>query len=100
MHPNDEQYGTILHMPTNLHVREVPDEVHATLVARAERAGMSLRQYTIEVLEEHCALPTLEDWLDGLAELPPAEGGMSAAEAVRSSREEDDAEVLRERRGA
>lgn len=100
MHPNDEQYGTILYMPTNLHVREVPDEVHAALVARAERAGMSLRQYTIEVLEEHCALPTLEDWLDGLAALAPAEGGMSAAEAVRLSREEDDSEVLRERRGA
>lgn len=100
MNPNHERYGIILSMPTNLHVRDVPDEVHAALVARAERAGMSLRQYTIEVLEEHCALPTLGDWLGGLAALPPAEGGMSAAEAVRRSREEDDAEVLRERRGA
>lgn len=100
MHPNNQRYGIILSMPTNLHVRDVPDEAHAALVARAERAGMSLRRYTIEVLEKHCALPTLEDWLDGLAALPPAEGGMSAAEAVRRSREEDDAEVLREPRGA
>lgn len=86
-------------MPTNLHIREVPDAVHATLVARAERRGMSLRQYTIQVLEDHCALPALDDWLDGLAELPPVEGA-PAAEAVRRTREEDDREVLRGRRGA
>jgi plasmid stability protein len=86
-------------MPTNLHIREVPDPVHAALVARARRRGMSLRQYTIQVLEDHCALPALGDWLDGLAALPPVEGA-PAAEAVERSREEDDREVLRGRRGA
>jgi hypothetical protein len=60
---------------------------------------MSLRQYVIEVLADHVALPTLDDWLDGLAALPPVELGAPAAEAVRASREADDAEVLRERRG-
>lgn len=99
MHPDQSQYGTILSMPTNLHIREVPDAVHSALVARAERRGMSLRQYTIQVLEDHCALPALDDWLDGLAALPPVDGA-PAAEAVRRARDEDDREVLRGRGGA
>lgn len=99
MQPNRDHCGTILSMPTNLHIREVPDTVHSALVARAERRGMSLRQYTIQVLEDHCALPALDDWLDGLAALPPVDGA-PAADAVRRSREDDDREVLRGRRGA
>jgi plasmid stability protein len=99
MHPTRQQYGIILRMPINVHVRDVPEAVHATLTARAERAGMSLRQYVIEVLRDHAALPALDDWLDGLAALPPVELGAPAAEAVHAAREEDDAEVLRERRG-
>lgn len=99
MQPNGDRCGTILAMPTNLHIREVPDTVHSTLVARAERRGMSLRQYTIQVLEDHCALPALDDWLDALAALPPVEG-TPVADAVRHSREDDDRGVLRGRRGA
>ena len=37
-------------MPKTLNVRDVPDELHRALVARAARRGISLRQYTIEVL--------------------------------------------------
>jgi len=97
--PNREQYGIIRFMPINVHVRDVPERVHASLTERAERAGMSLRQYVIEVLADHVALPTLDDWLDGLAALPPVELGAPAAEAVHAAREADDVEVLRERRG-
>lgn len=94
--------GIVRRMPINLHIREVPDTVHSTLVARAERRGMSLRQYAIRVLEEHCLLPSVDDWLDGLAVLPaagPAAPG-GAAEVVRGARDEDDQEILRARRGA
>jgi hypothetical protein len=102
MQPKEIRYGIVHPMPTNLHIREVPDTVHSTLVARAERRGMSLRQYAIRVLEEHCSLPSVDDWLDGLAALPRVEGLArgAAAEAVQQAREEDDAEVLGARRGA
>lgn len=99
MQHREVRYGNILPMPMNLHIREVPDGVHAALVARAQRRGMSLRQYTIQVLEDHCALPALDDWLDGLAALPPVDG-VATAEAVERAREEDDREVLRGRRGS
>ena len=82
-------------MPVNLHVRDVPDPVHETLTQRAECKGMSLRQYTIEVLAEHCALPTLDDWLDEFHRLEPVKTSTSGAEAVEQSRQEDDQAVLR-----
>lgn len=76
-----------------LHVRDVPDEVHSTLVERAAARGMSLRQYTIAVLREHCALPTLDDWLSRLEALPPLQVRLSGADAVRRAREADDQEL-------
>lgn len=81
-------------MPINLHVRDVPEPIHETLVQRAERKGMSLRQYTIEVLAEHCALPSVDEWLDELHRLTPVTTSMSAAVALERSREEDDLAVL------
>lgn len=84
-------------MTVNLHVRDVPDEVHESLTQRAEHRGMSLRQYTIEVLAEHCALPTLEAWLDEAHRLEPVKTSMSGAEAVELSRNEDDLAVLHDR---
>lgn len=81
-------------MTVNLHVRDVPDQVHETLTQRAEYKGMSLRQYTIEVLAEHCALPTLDDWLDEFHRLKPVKISTSGAEAVEQARQEDDQAVL------
>ena len=79
----------------NLHVRDLPDSVHTILVERARRRGMSLRQYTIEVLEAHCDLPTTDEWLDGLAELEPTSAGVSGADAVRAARAADDEKITR-----
>lgn len=87
-------------MTVNLHVRNVPEEVHERLIRRAERKGMSLRQYTIDVLAEHCALPTLDDWLEEFHRLAPARTSVSGAEAVEASREDDDLSVLHGRAGS
>lgn len=82
-------------MTVNLHVRDVPDQIHESLSRRAARKGMSLRQYTIEVLAEHCALPTLDAWLDEVRHLEPVETSTAGVEAVTESRLEDDRAVLR-----
>lgn len=81
-------------MATTLHVRDVPDELHAILSARAERQGMSLRCYVLSVLSDHAALPTVDEWLNGLCRMPPVSLKASSAEAVRAAREADDEEVL------
>jgi hypothetical protein len=78
-------------MSKNIHVREVPTAVHKTLVARADAEGMSLSRYALRVLEQHCELPTVDEWLDEVDQLDPVDPGVSGAEAVRAARDEDDA---------
>ena len=80
-------------MTTHLHVRDVPDPVYETLRRRAQRSGQSLRRYTIEVLTAHCALPTLDEWLGELSELPVHAPATPSADAVRLARDEDETEI-------
>jgi len=86
-------------MPRTLNIRDVPDELHRVLVVRAARRDTSLRQYTIEVLTAHCAVPTMEEWLSEVAALTPAGGDVAGDEAVEQAREDDDAELLHAHRG-
>ena len=80
-------------MSTHLHVRDLPDHVHAVLRARARRSGRSLRQYTLDILAAHCAAPTIDEWLDEVGELPEHRLSATAAEALERAREEDEAEL-------
>jgi hypothetical protein len=78
-------------MAVHLQIRDVPDKLHRTLRRRAAKRGLSLRQYTLEVLRDHCRQPTVDEWLDELGKLGPVSLSTSAAEAVREAREADDA---------
>jgi hypothetical protein len=72
-------------------IRGLPDEVHAELTRRAAANDMSLRAYLREVLTEHAAVPSMEDWLRRLRELGPAYAdGPQGSELVAASRAEDD----------
>ena len=42
-------------------IREVPDEVHATLKSRAVLSGMSLSEYLRSMLEREASRPTPEE---------------------------------------
>lgn len=48
----------------NIQVKDVPDEVHATLRRRAANAGMSLQEYLLARLAEDASTPTLDEVLD------------------------------------
>lgn len=82
-------------MAVNLHIRELPTVVHRRLTQRATHRGMSLRQYTIQVLSEHCELPTMEEWLAEVEELPPASPKISGSQAVELARDADDRKLAR-----
>jgi plasmid stability protein len=77
----------------DLNVRGVPDSVHAVLTRRAAERGMSLRAYVIEILTQHAALPTTDEWLDEIESLSPAADAGSAASALDAERSERDAEL-------
>jgi hypothetical protein len=81
-------------MAVHLQIRDLPDEIHQTLRQRAATRGLSLRQYALEVLREHCLQPTLDEWLDGLNRLTPVSLSTPAAEAVRQAREAEEAALV------
>jgi antitoxin FitA len=47
----------------NVLVRDLPDEVHASLQRRAEEAGQSLQQYLTTELTQLASTPTMDDVL-------------------------------------
>lgn len=78
---------------TNVQVRNVPDEIVATLRAEAESHGRSLQQHLLTLLDEHTAQARRKAMFDRLdltlGDKPVIE--VDAAEAVRADRDEHDA---------
>lgn len=70
----------------NVQVRDVPDDVHATLVRRAEQAGQSLQQFLSAQLALIAATPTIDEVLDRIEHRPT--GRLSAKSAIAAIDEE------------
>jgi len=51
----------------NVLVRDVPDDVHARLRARAAQAGYSLQQFLQIELKRLATQPSIGEWLDQVA---------------------------------
>ena len=64
----------------NVQVRDVPDDVHETLVRRAELAGQSLQQFLSAQLALIAATPTIDEVLDRIEHRPM--GRLSAKSAI------------------
>jgi plasmid stability protein len=71
-------------------IRNLPDDVHAALMRRAEARDMSLRAYVVEVLSEHVGRPTMQQWLARVRALPPIQSELTGADWVRLGLEDDD----------
>lgn len=79
-------------MPTNIQLRNVPDDLHRTLKARAALAGMSLSDYLIEHARRLAERPTPEEMRERLRMRDPSRVSESAAAILR--RERDAGEAL------
>jgi antitoxin FitA len=77
-------------MTVNMHLRDVPDEVHAALAERALNSGKTLRQYVLDVLASHTEVPTMDDWLDRVARRRAMAFKVDVVAALQESRTEDD----------
>lgn len=75
-------------MPS-IQVKDVPEDVHATLRRRAAEAGMSLQEYLLGRLVEDAHTPTLAEVLDRAG--GRAGGRASLAKAVKAVRSDRDA---------
>ena len=75
-------------MPS-IQVKDVPDEVHATLRTRAAAAGMSLQEYLLARLVAEASAPTLEEVLERAGQR--AGGHVTTRDAVKAVRADRDA---------
>ncbi len=74
-------------MPS-IQVKDVPDDVHATLRRRAAAAGMSLQEYLLGRLVEDAHQPTLDEVLDRAGGRAGGRAPLAgAAKAVRADRD-------------
>ncbi len=74
----------VMEMPKAIQIRDVPDDIHAVLRARAAEAGMSMSEYLRSELIKLAEKPTLAEVL---AIIATREGGARRSEIVRVIRE-------------
>jgi len=74
-------------MSKMIQIRDVPDEVHSILKARAAREGMSLSDYLKRELEHTANQPNLREWVERVRQLKPISSGRSSVEIVRELRD-------------
>jgi plasmid stability protein len=74
-------------MSKMIQIRDVPDQLHETLKARAAREGMTLSDFIKKELERTAARPTLREWLDRTEQSRPIPRKRTAAQLIRELRD-------------
>ena len=74
-------------MSTMIQIRNVPDEIHRQVKARAALAGMTLSDYVLRELKKSLQRPTRDELLQRIAALPPLELDPRPADAIRAERD-------------
>jgi plasmid stability protein len=70
-----------------IQVRNVPEDVHRTLKARAAREGMSLSDFLKKELARAAERPTMQEWLDRTQQVRPIRGKRSPSQVIRDLRD-------------
>jgi uncharacterized protein (DUF1778 family) len=73
-------------MKKNIQIRNVPDDLHRLLKARAALAGMSLSEYLLQEVRQLAERPTLEELRQRLHQRQPVSGDIDAAALIREGR--------------
>ena len=74
-------------MSKRVQVRDVPDDVHGTLKARAAREGMSLSDLIKRELERTAERLNMQEWLERTQQAKPISPKLSPAQAIRELRD-------------
>jgi hypothetical protein len=70
-----------------MQIRNVPDELHRKLKARAAMAGMSLSDYLLDEVRRAAERPALEELRARLNSRPAAHPSLSPTQALRAERD-------------
>lgn len=77
-----------LRIVPSIQVKDVPDDVHATLRKRAAAAGMSLQEYLLAHLVVEASTPTIDEVLERAGQR--AGGRVKTRDAVKAVRADRD----------
>jgi hypothetical protein len=70
-----------------IQVRDVPEQVHSILKARAAREGMSLSDLIKRELARAAERPSMAEWLERTQQLRPVPTKRTAAQVIRRLRD-------------
>ena len=70
-----------------LQLRDVPEDLHRELKVRDARSGQSLSEYTLGVLQQHVASPTLPELIERIARRAAVEPEIPVGELIRAERD-------------
>ncbi|MGA8594766.1 MAG: hypothetical protein WB676_08480 [Bryobacteraceae bacterium] len=74
-------------MSKMIQIRDVSEQLHSTLKARAAREGMSLSDFIKRELERTAERPSMKEWLERTQQTKPIPAKRSAAQIVRELRD-------------
>jgi plasmid stability protein len=74
-------------MSKMVQIRDVPDDVHSILKARAAREGMSLSDFIKRELERTAARPSMQEWLESTEQAKPIPTKLTPAQVIRDLRD-------------
>jgi plasmid stability protein len=74
-------------MSKMIQIRDVPEQVHGILKARAAREGMSLSDYLKKELEQVAERPSTREWLELTQKIKPVSSKRSGAQVIRELRD-------------
>lgn len=69
-----------------IQIRNVPEQLHRDLKARAEDEGLSLSDYLLAELRVIAQRPSMRAWLDEVSSYEPTELTMTSAQAIAEER--------------
>ena len=72
-----------------LQIKDVPDDVHRVLKARAALEGLTLTEYARQMLAHVARRPSRAELVAELSRIEPVDTGESAAEALARVRDGD-----------
>ena len=71
----------------SLQIRNVPEQLHRELKARAAESGMTLSDYLLEEIRDVAVRPSMHQWLDKVSRREPVETTLTPSEAIHLERE-------------
>jgi len=84
-------------MAKMIQIRHVPDVLHRRLKAKAAMEGLSLSDYLLREIRSVAQRPTLAEFEERLAKLPPVRLAVSPAEIIREERDARDRQLVPDR---